>query len=222
MVMSFDLDAGQSLAGHGMDELARRHARTHLHRVQGRDRHRQEARSASRRSPLDQATRYAAEDADVTWRLWTRFKPRLAYERRDARLRDGRPPLIPVVAADGARRDQGRPRAAPAAVVRFAQEIAGWRKRSTPRPGSPSPSARPAARRDPVRQDGPQGRQEGQVRRLFDRRHRARADEGRRRGEDRRAGARLAPAVQAQIDLYRRAAGSRSTATPAASTPATR
>ncbi|HTM96751.1 MAG TPA: DNA polymerase, partial [Croceibacterium sp.] len=48
--------------------------------------------------PVDRATEYAAEDADVTWRLWKHLKPRLAeeggtrvYERVDR-------PLIPVVA----------------------------------------------------------------------------------------------------------------------------
>ena len=48
--------------------------------------------------PLDRATEYAAEDADVTWRLHRHLKPRLAmeggskvYERVDR-------PLIPVVA----------------------------------------------------------------------------------------------------------------------------
>jgi DNA polymerase-1 len=49
--------------------------------------------------PLDRATEYAAEDADVTWRLHRVLKPRLAaeaatrvYERVDR-------PLVPVVAA---------------------------------------------------------------------------------------------------------------------------
>ncbi len=49
--------------------------------------------------PLDRATGYAAEDAEVTWRLWKVLRPRLAeeaatrvYERVDR-------PLVPVVAA---------------------------------------------------------------------------------------------------------------------------
>jgi DNA polymerase-1 len=48
-------------------------------------------------TPIDKATRYAAEDADVTFRLWERLKPRLSracvatvYETMDR-------PLIPVV-----------------------------------------------------------------------------------------------------------------------------
>ena len=55
-------------------------------------------------------------------------------------------------------------------------------------------------------QMGLSGRAQGQVRHLVDRRHRARAAVARGRA-DRPAGARLAPAHQAQIDLYRRAAG---------------
>ena len=40
------------------------------------------------RVPIDKATDYAAEDADVTLRLWRMLKPRLSAERRDHRLRD--------------------------------------------------------------------------------------------------------------------------------------
>jgi DNA polymerase-1 len=49
--------------------------------------------------PLDQATRYGGEDADVTWRLWTRFKPRLAYEGATRVYEMVDRPIIPVVAA---------------------------------------------------------------------------------------------------------------------------
>jgi DNA polymerase I len=77
IVMSFDLDAG--LHGHGMDELAA----THLSHsciafkdVVGTGK----KQLSFREIDLKTATRYAAEDADVTLRLWQRFKPRLAYE----------------------------------------------------------------------------------------------------------------------------------------------
>ena len=101
MVMSFDLDAGRSeegMTGHGMDELAQRHLghRTLTFK---------DICGSGKKAipfgevPLDRATRYAAEDADVTWRLHALLKPRLAeeaatriYERVDR-------PLIPVVAA---------------------------------------------------------------------------------------------------------------------------
>lgn len=101
MVMSFDLDAGRSIdgigGGHGMDELALRHLGHSCIAFK-------EVCGTGKKSipfgevPLDRATEYAAEDAEVTWRLHRLFKPRLAdeaatrvYERVDR-------PLVPVVA----------------------------------------------------------------------------------------------------------------------------
>ena len=101
MVISFDLDAGRSLdgigGGHGMDELSERHlGHTTLTF--------KELCGTGKKTipfgevPLGRATEYAAEDAEVTWRLHRLLKPRLAdeaatrvYERVDR-------PLIPVVA----------------------------------------------------------------------------------------------------------------------------
>ena len=101
MIISFDLDAGRSLdgigGGHGMDELSERHlGHTTLTF--------KEVCGTGKKAipfgevPLDRATQYAAEDADVTWRLHALLKPRLSeeggtrvYERVDR-------PLIPVVA----------------------------------------------------------------------------------------------------------------------------
>jgi DNA polymerase-1 len=101
MIVSFALDAGRSLdgigGGHGMDELSKRHlGHTTLTF--------KDICGAGKKAipfgevQLDKATQYAAEDADVTWRLWKHLKPRLAteggtrvYERVDR-------PLIPVVA----------------------------------------------------------------------------------------------------------------------------
>jgi DNA polymerase-1 len=79
MLMSFNLEAGKSLAGHGMDEAAS----THLGHVciSFKDVAGTGKKAISfAQVPLDQATRYGAEDADVTLRLWTRFKPRLPEE----------------------------------------------------------------------------------------------------------------------------------------------
>jgi DNA polymerase-1 len=101
MIMSFDLDAGRQLdgigGGHGMDELASRHLGHTCLTFK-------EICGTGKKAipfgevPLDKATEYAAEDADVTWRLYKTLKPRLAteggtriYERVDR-------PLVPVVA----------------------------------------------------------------------------------------------------------------------------
>jgi DNA polymerase-1 len=101
MVMSFDLDAGRSIdgigGGHGMDELSTRHlGHTTLAF--------KDICGSGKKAipfgevPLDRATEYAAEDAEVTWRLHRLLKPRLSeegatrvYERVDR-------PLVPVVA----------------------------------------------------------------------------------------------------------------------------
>ncbi|WP_379552583.1 DNA polymerase I [Qipengyuania sp. DGS5-3] len=101
MIISFDLDAGRGESGigggHGMDELAERHlGHTCLSfkEVCGTGK----KQIPFGEVPLDKATEYAAEDADVTWRLHAHLKSRLAleggtkvYERVDR-------PLIPVVA----------------------------------------------------------------------------------------------------------------------------
>ncbi|WP_336957980.1 DNA polymerase I [Sphingobium aquiterrae] len=97
IVMSFDLFAGQSLAGHGMDEAAKVHL-NHIciafKDVVGTGK----SQLSFAEVPLDKATEYAAEDADVTLRLWKLFKPRLAEEgaTRVYELVDR--PLVSVIA----------------------------------------------------------------------------------------------------------------------------
>ena len=77
LVMSFDLDAGRS--NHGLDELAQAHFEHEcisFKSVCGVG-----AKQISfDKVPLDVATEYAAEDADICLRLWQRLKPRLAQE----------------------------------------------------------------------------------------------------------------------------------------------
>jgi len=101
MVMSFDLDAGRSEdgigGGHGMDELAQRHLGHTCIAFKELCGTGKKAISFAE-VPLKPATEYAAEDADVTWRLHAVLKPRLSeegstrvYERVDR-------PLVPVVA----------------------------------------------------------------------------------------------------------------------------
>src|SRR3546814_3792029 len=50
------------------------------------------------KAPLDRATCYAAEDADVTLRLWRRLKPRLAREGLARVYEMVDRPLVPVIA----------------------------------------------------------------------------------------------------------------------------
>ncbi len=123
MVISFALDAGRGDTGmgggHGMDELSQCHlGHTPLAF--------KEVCGTGKKAigfgevPLAQATEYAAEDADVTWRLHRVLKPRLAddggsriYERVDR-------PLIPVVAAmerEGIKVDRAR-------LARLSEEFA--------------------------------------------------------------------------------------------------
>jgi DNA polymerase-1 len=97
MVMSFDLDSGKMLGGHGMDVAATTHLAhtcTSFKDVTGTGK----KQISFAHVPLDRATAYAAEDADVTLRLWTRLKPRLAYESVTSVYELVDRPLIPVVA----------------------------------------------------------------------------------------------------------------------------
>ncbi len=101
MIMSFDLDAGRSMdgigGGHGMDELSERHLGHTTLKFK-------DVCGTGKKAipfgevPLDKATPYAAEDADVTWRLHAHLAYRMPgeggvriYQRVDR-------PLIPVVA----------------------------------------------------------------------------------------------------------------------------
>ena len=114
MVISFALDAGRGEegmgGGHGMDELSQRHlghTPIPFKNVCGTGK----KAIGFAEVPLDRATAYAAEDADITLRLYRHLKPRLAveggtriYERVDR-------PLIPVVAGmerEGIRVDRAR------------------------------------------------------------------------------------------------------------------
>ncbi len=77
LVMSFALDAGAH--GHGMDELAKLHLDHQciaFKEVCGTGR----AQISFAEVPLDRATPYAAEDAEVTLRLWMLLKHRLWQE----------------------------------------------------------------------------------------------------------------------------------------------
>ena len=77
MLISYVLDAGKG--GHGMDDLAKRwlnHDTIHFYHVAGSGKSQVSFDCVA----IDKATEYAAEDADVTLRLWYALKPRLAAE----------------------------------------------------------------------------------------------------------------------------------------------
>jgi DNA polymerase I-like protein with 3'-5' exonuclease and polymerase domains len=79
MLISYALDSGTTADGHGMDALAERwlgHQTIHFSDVAGAGRN----FIGFARVSVDKATQYAAEDADVTLRLWHVLKPRLVAE----------------------------------------------------------------------------------------------------------------------------------------------
>jgi DNA polymerase-1 len=79
MLISYALDSGTTNDGHGMDALSERwlgHKTIAFSEVAGSGR----SFIGFARVAIDKATAYAAEDADVTLRLWRALKPRLAAE----------------------------------------------------------------------------------------------------------------------------------------------
>ncbi|MCL4185995.1 MAG: DNA polymerase I [Rhodobacteraceae bacterium] len=95
MLMSYALHAG--LHGHGMDELSDRYLRhtpIPIKELIGTGK----AAITFDRVPVDRATRYAAEDADVTLRLWQRFRPELPRARVTSVYETLERPLVPVLA----------------------------------------------------------------------------------------------------------------------------
>lgn len=97
MLISYALDASSSLDGHGMDELSERflgHKPISYKELCGSGK----GAKAIAACTVEKVTEYAAEDADVTLRLWEVLKPRLVadglvhvYERLER-------PLVPVLA----------------------------------------------------------------------------------------------------------------------------
>lgn len=95
MLMSYVLDAGRM--GHGMDSLSvifLGHTPISYDEVTGTGK----ARICFDQVPIDKATEYAAEDADVTLRLWEVLKARLAAERMNTVYETLERPLIPALA----------------------------------------------------------------------------------------------------------------------------
>jgi DNA polymerase I len=96
LLMSFALNAG-GLASHAMDDLAKEHL-DHTCLTYKELCGSGQKQISFDKVPLPRATEYAAEDADVTLRLWKRFKTRLAYERVTRVYQSVDRPLVAVVA----------------------------------------------------------------------------------------------------------------------------
>jgi DNA polymerase I len=94
MLMSYVFESGD--VGHGMDELSERHLGhkpISFKEVAG------SGKSAVTfdRVSIDRATQYAAEDADITLRLWMLFKQKLQAQRKVTVYETLERPLVPVL-----------------------------------------------------------------------------------------------------------------------------
>jgi len=96
MLLSYVLDGGSN-AAHGMDSLSERwlgHKPIAYKDVAGSGK----SNVTFDLVDIDRATAYAAEDADVTLRLWLVLKPRLTAEKLSAVYERLERPLVPVLA----------------------------------------------------------------------------------------------------------------------------
>ncbi len=99
MLMSYALDGG--LGNHGMDDLAERHLHhtaISFKQVIAHAPGKKAADKSFAEVPIDKATQYAAEDADITLRLWMVLKPRLVAERMMSVYQTLERPLVRVIA----------------------------------------------------------------------------------------------------------------------------
>ena len=95
MLMSYVLDAGRG--SHGTDPLAQRyfdHAKIDFNEVTGSGK----SRVGFDCVPIDKAAAYAAESADMAWRLWYVLKPRMAAEHTATVYETLERPLVSVLA----------------------------------------------------------------------------------------------------------------------------
>ncbi|KQS57768.1 DNA polymerase I [Brevundimonas sp. Leaf363] len=108
MLISYVLDGG--LHGHGMDELAKRHLGHEpiaFKTVAGTGK----SQKSFKHVELKPATHYAAEDADVTLRLWKVLRPRLSADRLTTvyeTLERGMPAVLADMELEGIRVDPAR------------------------------------------------------------------------------------------------------------------
>lgn len=95
MLMSYAMNAG--LHSHGMDQLSERYLEHHpieIKSLLGSGK----SMITFDRVDVDEAVKYAAEDADITLRLWKTFKPQLHRARVTTVYETLERPLVPVLA----------------------------------------------------------------------------------------------------------------------------
>lgn len=95
LLMSYAMNAG--LHNHGMDLLSERYLGHHpieIKTLLGTGK----SQITFDRVPVDEALKYAAEDADITLRLWEQFKPELHKKQVTTVYETMERPLIPVLA----------------------------------------------------------------------------------------------------------------------------
>ncbi len=211
MLISYVLDAGKG--GHGMDDLAKRwlnHDTIHFHHVAGQGKSQVTFDCVA----IDKATEYAAEDADVTLRLWSALKPRLAAERVTTVYETLERAMPDRAGAHGTARHCHRPPGALAPVRRIRPETgrAGRGNQSAGRRAAQSRLAQ-ATRRYLVRQNEPARRHQDQDRPMVDRRARTRGI-GRTGPCPAAQDSGLAAGVKAALDLHRSAADLRQSRYP--------
>jgi DNA polymerase I len=107
LVMSFNLDAG-GLNSHALDDLAKKHLDHTCIAFKDLCGTGQKQISFDK-VPIDKATEYAAEDADVALRLWLRFRARLPFEKATRVYELVDRPMVAVIGAmerDGVKVDR--------------------------------------------------------------------------------------------------------------------
>ncbi|WP_374421816.1 DNA polymerase I [Paracoccus sp. (in: a-proteobacteria)] len=95
MLLSYALNAGAH--NHGMDELSELyldHKPVPIKDLIGSGK----GQIGFAEVAIDKAAEYAAEDAEVTWRLWNRFRPKLSPERVSTAYELLERPMVPVLA----------------------------------------------------------------------------------------------------------------------------
>ena len=229
MLLSYALDGGRGQ--HGMDALSERHlGHTCIPFTQVLE-HAPGAKKSDKtfaQVPLDKATEYAAEDADVTLRLWHVLKPRLAAERMTTVYETLERPLVRVL-ADMERAGIKVDRSILSRLTStFAQRSARLEEEIYELAGHKfnlgSPKQLGEFLFDNLKLPGGKKTKTGQWETRAGLLDDLAASED--LPEDARklinVDARMAAAVQADVDLHRRAAAATSMPRPAASTPPTR